>query len=526
VVAWEVARMSRANLKEHVAFGGLDRELKKINDHQRLLHVVFDLSIPRFLPREFVSMHVWRWSEDKQELTTFVDDVEHEGFPRRKDYLRASSTGMLEYKQEARVGGCPQTKITYTQRVDLGGAIPKWVQNRQGVGMLMYVRAKTPAQPHSLQLIFLCRYLSTMRERFDKSLAIDGANQERLLRMIEGHDGDYSAREEEILEEGEKMLEVFAQQKSKELKMPSPATQAKMAFKDGESHAYGWSKATVRASPARVLAFVWDLERRATFYRDDLEKMLDEDGEHGKLFYIKKKVPDPFKNRDFLSRFVWRKRGTGYIVVSVPELSDAHPLASGVVRARYPSVMKVTRTGDGSTQLEYALQPDAGGSLPLWLIHRKMGATLAWVTTIQTYFVAMRALQDLDAKDGEAVGEVLATKTDAEKHHREGETKGQARVRVLMEKHRGLRELGQKHEWFKALLTKIVENKLRPGGDSKAKLCNMSEKEAKVIGGALASCIAANLTAPAAVDEWILRYPAMGELDREYVRERNERKKS
>ncbi|GMI21435.1 hypothetical protein TeGR_g6424 [Tetraparma gracilis] len=41
--------------------------------------------------------------------------------------------------------------------------------------------------------------------------------------------------------------------------------------------------------------------------------------------------------------------------------------------------------------------------------------------------------------------------------------------------------------------------------------------QAKVIGGALASCIAANLTAPAAVDEWILRYPAMGELDREYV---------
>jgi hypothetical protein len=70
-----------------------------------------------------------------------------------------------------------------------------------------------------------------------------------------------------------------------------------------------------------------------------------------------------------------------------------------------------------------------------------------------------------------------------------------------------------------------VENKLRPAGDSKAKLCNMSAKEAKVIGGALASCIAANLTAPAAVDEWMLRYPAMGELEREYVRERSERKR-
>jgi hypothetical protein len=75
------------------------------------------------------------------------------------------------------------------------------------------------------------------------------------------------------------------------------------------------------------------------------------------------------------------------------------------------------------------------------------------------------------------------------------------------------------------LLAKVVANKLRPAGDSKTKLCNMSVKQANIIGGALASCIAANLTAPAAVDEWMLRYPAMGELDREYVRERSERKK-
>jgi hypothetical protein len=89
-----------------------------------------------------------------------------------------------------------------------------------------------------------------------------------------------------------------------------------------------------------------------------------------------------------------------------------------------------------------------------------------------------------------------------------------------MEKQKGLKELGEKWEWFEVLLTKVVANKLRPAGDSKAKLCNMSEKQAKVIGGALASCIAANLTASAAVDEWILRYPAMRELEREYVRER------
>ena len=77
-----------------------------------------------------------------------------------------------------------------------------------------------------------------------------------------------------------------------------------------------------------------------------------------------------------------------------------------------------------------------------------------------------------------------------------------------------------------AMLARVAANKLWPASDSKGKLCNVTVKEANLFGGALASAILANLTAQAAVDEWILRYPAMGELEREYVRERSERKKS
>jgi hypothetical protein len=186
----------------------------------------------------------------------------------------------------------------------------------------------------------------------------------------------------------------------------------------------------------------------------------------------------------------------------------------------------MTSTSDGSTKLEYVVQPDMGGSVPLWLARSLMASSLAWVTEIQQHFGALRVLNEWDAKDGEAVGEVLAMKTDAEKHHGKDETKVEARVRELMVKQKGLKELGEKHEWFEVLLAKVVANKLRPAGDSKTKLCNMSAKQARIIGGALASCIAANLTAPAAVDEWILRYPAMGELEREYVCERSERKNS
>jgi hypothetical protein len=122
-----------------------------------------------------------------------------------------------------------------------------------------------------------------MRKRFDKSPAIDAASNLRLVDMIQNHDGDYSEKEEEILAKGRKMLGVFEQQKSKELKMASPTTQAKMAFKNGESLVYGWSSAVVRASPAQVLAYTWDFTKRAGMYEDDMEKMADEDEEHNKL---------------------------------------------------------------------------------------------------------------------------------------------------------------------------------------------------------------------------------------------------
>jgi hypothetical protein len=134
-----MAKMSRENMKGHVAFGGLDRDFVKINDHKNTFHVVYDLSIPGFLPRQFVTRDVWKWAADKMVLTSVTDSIKHVDFPERKGYLRASSTATMTYEQEAEVGEIPQTKVTYTQQLDLGGIIPGWVQNRQGVSTLMYV---------------------------------------------------------------------------------------------------------------------------------------------------------------------------------------------------------------------------------------------------------------------------------------------------------------------------------------------------------------------------------------------------
>jgi hypothetical protein len=121
--------------------------MAKINDHQNIYHFVYDLSIPRFLPRQWVTKIVWKWAADKKELTVVYDDVKHDAFQESEAYQRASATAIYQYKQEVEVGGIPQTKVTYTVQVDLGGAIPKRMQNRQGVGDLMYGASMPPTSP-------------------------------------------------------------------------------------------------------------------------------------------------------------------------------------------------------------------------------------------------------------------------------------------------------------------------------------------------------------------------------------------
>ena len=96
--------------------------------------------------------------------------------------------------------------------------------------------------------------MSTMRKRFDKSPAIDATSSLRLETMIQNHDEPYTEAEDELLRKGVGRFRMFEKQNAKELKMDSPSTKAKIAFEKGDGHAWGFAKATVRASPTQVRA--------------------------------------------------------------------------------------------------------------------------------------------------------------------------------------------------------------------------------------------------------------------------------
>jgi hypothetical protein len=89
-----------------------------------------------------------------------------------------------------------------------------------------------------------------MRKRFDRTLELDGKKREELVEMIRRHGRDgveYSEEEEEIVAGGLTWFKAFDGLKSKDVAMRSPQTKGKVLYKKGDSRAWGWSTATVRA---------------------------------------------------------------------------------------------------------------------------------------------------------------------------------------------------------------------------------------------------------------------------------------
>jgi hypothetical protein len=229
--------------------------------------------------------------------------------------------------------------------------------------------------------------------------------------------------------------------------------------------------------------------------------------------------------REGVSLAVWKKvKGDTLVMSVVPTEHKDRPVdgrkRSGekldVVRAKMFAIFTVKETRPGVCRIVYVNQTDAGGRLPVSVKNHTLLRNLALTYKVKEFFQVMRGLDVWGEEDGEVTADMLLVKTAAEKNHKKGETKVEARVRAMMERHKGLRELGERWEWFGPFLVKLVQNKLRPAGvQAGVRLCNMNTKQAKVIGGSLASSIATNLTARAAVDEWILRYPALRELEHE-----------
>jgi hypothetical protein len=119
--AFDLTRMSRNALKEHYKSGGLERSLTKINEHDYVYVFGRDYHIPGAQPRDFVMRVIWKRVNESTLVIASESFVDLENHPSRDGVVRASTTVLTELKMLDAVGEVPQTRLTYTQQVNLGG---------------------------------------------------------------------------------------------------------------------------------------------------------------------------------------------------------------------------------------------------------------------------------------------------------------------------------------------------------------------------------------------------------------------
>jgi hypothetical protein len=146
------------------------------------------------------------------------------------------------------------------------------------------------------------------------------------------------------------------------------------------------------------------VHRRSAEKKDTPEKTVETINDHHKVVYTRKALKRPLADRDFVGKFIWKVEGGGFIIVTQVAASLKHPISKEVVRAKYPSVLRIVPINTNETKLEYVIHPDFGGGVPAAIFNRYLGVNLSRVTAIHEYFAQQRKKATYDKNDGRALG--------------------------------------------------------------------------------------------------------------------------
>ena len=182
--AFDLCRTSRKALKDHHNGGGLERSLTKTNEHHFIFMFARNFHIPTFKPREFVGRVLWKW-RDETTLVIATESFEDEDqFPlRSEDFVRGTSTVLLELKKLDVVGDVPQTRLTLWQQVNFGGG--EWGRPTHILFSLSLTLepalAAMPKRFVARSAVRALGHVSKIREHFDESALLDAQSRLRIM---------------------------------------------------------------------------------------------------------------------------------------------------------------------------------------------------------------------------------------------------------------------------------------------------------------------------------------------------------
>jgi len=511
--AWEYDKTSRQNGNGYyVSNAGMPRDVVPENDHNTLYHSTFNFVVLGISPRDFLNRIIWKWSPGKTRMAIVYAEVEDPAFPPAKHFIRGSSESITVYDTLPPIGGTAQTKITWTIRVDMKGAMPKALVNGQGIKTLSY--------------------LITARLQFDKSKSIDLASRlatEKSLREDTG--APYSAAEIKLLALGMSYFSFFENHKKKrKVKTPNPAVTNHVLPSMGERGSWGRTETTVRATKWQVLAYLWTIDLKSRWSGADLERrVLETKNAHHTITYQAKRGAVfggiTGRPRDQVNDAIWKEQDDESLVYAALPHTEAHPALAGSqgearsvrsvrsrdlfpdrkrgrktktggehrIRSRNTSVVKIKETAPGICRVVYLVNMNLR-LLPAFVVDSYLKQNMKTALQIRRYYQEARRMEDYDDEDGKALGIRLM--------HPEGKIRPLELVREIVERHDGLYQLSKKYEWFLPLLQQIAKGQIARNKSVGTKLECLSVAEAMRIGKNMMPALKSRKTAEAGLYQW------------------------
>jgi hypothetical protein len=232
-------------------------------------------------------------------------------------------------------------------------------------------------------------------------------------------------------------------------------------------------------------------------------------------------LPAPFQNRELVSRSLWKKLDDEIFFVALTSCEhDEFPRRAGVVRMNIRRSFKLTKIGPKLTKLEASASLDMGGVIPRRINDSvTIPAFARSLAAMTMYYACVRPADFFDEGDGTVLGRLLFLKLHP---HRQNKDLLNEKVLDIIRMTNVLRSAQAKYRFFDEFLLHIIRNKMKIGASQTSfvvdtPLVALTANEAGRIARSFPMAMMANVTAEAAVDEFILAYSALAELDCEFV---------
>ena len=368
---------------------------------------------------------------------------------------------------------------------------------------------------------------------WDDDLKIDLSNRAQIVSdcVEDCHSGVFSKEEEASIELARKMIDAAlrlgAKKRMKRVNTKNFLLTASTFLDESNSGMqtlYGSVKCTIRTSALNIIAFHIDNESKCKTVHDKDEHCLkwhtiEHVNKHHSVFYYLGKTPKPFRHREFVGVYIWKKIADNqYLTITHPTDHDLAPADMSFVRAENTRAYRLTEVKPGVTNVELVFLLDLKGHLPTYITENiAIPNSLASPAFQQEYFLQAKEYVDFDegGEDAAMLGSLLMIKTRTAKNSKDDL---EMVVATFFHRTAALRYVQTEFPWFDVLIITILRNKLRHPANNKTELSLFAASDAEAVGRSFSIALLSNTTHEAAIEEWTLSYPAMRELERKFGR--------